>query len=93
MTVTGAVAEMPRNAATVEKLLNLLSEGLRLGKKQGRNRVVFAPSEREQKMVMKTNYYLRSQLEKLSKLARITERTESSLLREALDDLLRKYEL
>ena len=93
VTVTGAVAEMPRNAATVEKLLNLLSEGLRLGKKQGRNRVVFAPSEREQKMVMKTNYYLRSQLEKLSKLARITERTESSLLREALDDLLRKYEL
>lgn len=93
VTVSGTVAEMPRNASTVEKLLNLLSEGLRMAKKQGRNRVLFAPSEKEQKMVMKTNYYLRSQLDKLSKLARITERTESSLLREALDDLLRKYEL
>ena len=82
-----------RNASTVEKLLNLLSEGMRKAKMGGRGQVIFAPLERESKMVLKSNYYLKSQLDGLAKLTALLNRTESSLLREALDDLLRKYRL
>ena len=92
-TVSGSVGELNRNANSVEKLLNLVSEGMRNGKLTGRNQLTFAPMEKEQKMVLKSSYYLKSELEGLVKLAKILERTESSLLREALDDLLRKYEL
>ena len=92
-TVSGAVGEFPRNASTVEKLLNLLSEGMRKAKVTGRAQIIFAPLEKESKMVMKSNYYLRSQLDGLAKLTALLNRTESSLLREALDDLLRKYKL
>ncbi|HNR79829.1 MAG TPA: GGDEF domain-containing protein [Mesotoga infera] len=92
-TVSGSVGEFPRNASTVEKLLNLLSEGMRKAKIGGRGQVIFAPLERESKMVLKSNYYLKSQLDGLTKLTALLGRTESSLLREALDDLLRKYRL
>ncbi|HOY26018.1 MAG TPA: diguanylate cyclase [Mesotoga sp.] len=92
-TVSGSVGEYPRNASTVEKLLNLLSEGMRKAKMGGRGQVIFAPLERESKMVLKSNYYLKSQLDGLAKLTALLNRTESSLLREALDDLLRKYRL
>ncbi|ACR79814.1 GGDEF domain-containing protein [Kosmotoga olearia] len=91
-TVSGSVGEYPRNASSIEKLLNLLSEGMRKAKEK-LNQIVFAPMEREQKMVLKSNYYFKSQLDGLSKLAKMLNRTESSLLREALDDLLRKYKL
>ena len=92
-TVSGSVGEFPRNASSVEKLLNLLSEGMRKAKITGRGQIVFAPLEKESKMVLKSNYYLKPQLDGLSKLTGILGRTESSLLREALDDLLRKYRL
>jgi len=42
-------------------------------------------------MVLKSNYYPKSQLERLSKLAAALERTEASLLREALDELVEKH--
>ena len=44
----------------------------------------------EEKMVLKSNYYSRASLARLSKLAGRLNRTEASLLREALDDLIRK---
>ena len=40
---------------------------------------------------MKSNYYSRASLDRLSKLAAATSRTEASLLREALDDLFAKH--
>jgi len=91
--VSGSVGEFGRTADNVVKLLNLCSEGLMLAKKQGKNRLVFAPGSREQKMVLKSSYFLSSQLEGLSKLSTKTQKTESALLREAVDDLLRKYGL
>jgi diguanylate cyclase (GGDEF)-like protein len=91
--VSGSVGEFGRTADNVVKLLNLCSEGLMLAKNQGRNRMVFAPGSREQKMVLKSSYYLSSQLEGLSKLSAKTQKSESALLREAIDDLLRKYGL
>ena len=39
----------------------------------------------------RVNYYSRATLARLAKLSASTERTEASLLREALDDLLEKY--
>jgi predicted DNA-binding protein len=39
-------------------------------------------------MTLKSNYYPKAALERLSKLSAATGRTEASLLREALDDLL-----
>ena len=41
-------------------------------------------------MVLKSNYYTRPALDRLSKLAGRLNRTEASLLREALDDLIQK---
>ena len=40
---------------------------------------------------MKSNYYSRAMLDRLGKLSSATSRTEASLLREALDDLLVKH--
>jgi diguanylate cyclase len=42
-------------------------------------------------MVMKSNYYSRATLDRLSALSRATNRTEASLLREAADKLLSEY--
>lgn len=42
-------------------------------------------------MVTKTSYYTATQLERLSQLAKMLKRNEASLLREALDDVLKKY--
>lgn len=45
----------------------------------------------EEKMTMKSNYYSRATLDRLAKLSNATGRTEASLLREALDELLVKF--
>jgi len=45
----------------------------------------------EEKMTLKTNYYSRAALDRLARLSAKTNRTEASLLREALDDLLDKH--
>lgn len=41
-------------------------------------------------MVLKSSYYSRAALDRLAKLAGRLNRTEASLLREALDDLIQK---
>ncbi|HEC22656.1 MAG TPA: ribbon-helix-helix domain-containing protein, partial [Chloroflexi bacterium] len=43
-------------------------------------------------MTPKTSHYTPAQLERLKALGRQLGRSEASLLREALDDLLRKYD-
>ncbi|OAA31765.1 hypothetical protein AT15_02765 [Kosmotoga arenicorallina S304] len=90
-TVSGAVADIPRSASSVDGLIHVLEDGMFTAKKQGRNRMIFAPAEGKQKMSLKSSYYPKSQLEKLSRLANRLKKTESALLREALTDLLRKY--
>lgn len=42
-------------------------------------------------LVLKSNYYPRADLDRLSRLAAVTARTEASLLREGLEDLFGKY--
>jgi LysM repeat protein len=59
-------------------------------KKNGRNQVCLA---REEKLMPKTSHYTQAQLEKLSLIAEKEGVGEAVLLREALDDLLKKYDV
>ena len=82
------IASKPPHAETSADLLTAAYEALYRAKKEGRKRVAIYI---ESKMTLKSNYYSKASLERLSKLSNALNRTEASLLREALDDLLNKY--
>jgi diguanylate cyclase len=86
--VSIGIAARPPHAANIEDAARAATEALMRAKREGRGRVVIYV---EEKMTLKSNYYSRASLDRLSKLASATERTEASLLREALDDLLKKH--
>ncbi|MGZ0049312.1 diguanylate cyclase domain-containing protein [Brevibacillus gelatini] len=86
---SGGIAEYPKHGEDIIELLRQLEETLFVAKETSRNQILFAD---EKKMKLKSNYYTVVQLERLSRLSRETNRSEASLLRESLDDLLRKYE-
>jgi len=78
----------PPHGTTAEELYRVAGEALMRAKRDGRDRVAMYV---EEKMVLKSNYYSKANLERLSKVSAATDRTEASLLREALDDLLDKH--
>lgn len=82
------LAARPAHAHTFADLQRAADEALLRAKREGRGRACIYV---ESKMVLKSNYYPKSQLERLSKLSGALGRTEASLLREALDDLVEKY--
>jgi diguanylate cyclase len=82
------VAANPPHGATAEELWRNAGQALMRAKRQGRDRIAIYV---EEKMVLKSNYYSRGNLERLAKLSEATSRTEASLLREALDGLFDKY--
>ena len=86
--MSAGVAGRPPHGDTGAELLRAADEALMRGKRTGRNQVVIHV---EDKMVMKSNYYSRATLDRLSSLSRATNRTEASLLREAADNLLGQY--
>jgi diguanylate cyclase (GGDEF)-like protein len=88
LNVSIGVAARPPHASTVEEATRAAIEALMRAKREGRGRVVIYL---EEKMTLKSNYYPRASLDRLSKLSTATDRTEASLLREALDDLLQKH--
>lgn len=88
--LTAGVAQFPRDAKDSRSLLKAASAALAVAKEGGRNQVGLPPNE---DMVLKSNYYPASSLRKLKALAERQKRKESQLLREALDDLFRKYDL
>lgn len=88
ITISCGVAAYPDDGAKVAELIRKCSEALYRAKVSGRNKVCFA---REEKMVTKTTHYTQGQLEGLSRLAKREGLNEATLLREALDDLLRKH--
>lgn len=87
ISATFGVAARPPHATETEDLFRCANEALARGKREGGGRVAIYV---EEKMVLKSNYYSRASLERLSKLAGRLNRTEASLLREALDDLINK---
>jgi GGDEF domain-containing protein len=84
----GGIAASPLHGNTAGDLWRAAGEALMRAKRDGRDRVALHV---EEKMVLKSNYYSKANLERLAKLSSATDRTEASLLREALDDLLYKH--
>jgi diguanylate cyclase len=82
------VVNVPRDAKTAQDLLRKAQLALHSAKEQGGGRVGLTPGD---EMVLKSSYYGVAQLARLKTLAERAGKKESVLLREALDDLLRKY--
>ncbi len=85
---TLGIAARPPHAESTTDLLRCADAALMRGKREGGDRVVIFV---EEKMTLKSNYYERGDLDRLSRLATSTARTEASLLREALHDLFDKH--
>lgn len=88
VTVSMGVASYPDDGVGEQELLRKVSGALYRAKVRGRNKVSLSKEER---MLTKTSHYTQGQLEGLSRLAKREALGEAALLREALDDLLRKH--
>lgn len=82
------IAGRPTHAGSIPELFKAAEESVYRAKSEGRSRTALYV---ESKMVLKSNYYSRATLDRLAKLSSARNRTEASLLREALDDLLTKH--
>ena len=88
-TATIGVANAPRDAKNAEQLMRKADLALYAAKEQGGNAVGLTPGD---DMVLRSSYYSVAQLGRLRALAERQKKKEAVLLREALDDLLRRYE-
>ncbi|HRI87033.1 MAG TPA: diguanylate cyclase [Candidatus Hydrogenedentes bacterium] len=88
LTVSAGLASYPDDGATCVDIVRKANEALYRAKAGGRNKVCLA---REERMVTKTSHYTQGQLAGLARLAKRMGVGEAVLLREALDDVLRKY--
>lgn len=88
-TISIGISSCPTDGRTFYELMRKASEALYRAKVEGRNRIRLA---RLENMLTKTTHYTQSQLERLGKLAAELNLNEAELLREAMDDLLLKYE-
>lgn len=89
VTASIGVASSPRDAKSPDDLMRKADLALYAAKDQGGSTVALTPSD---DMVLKSSYYSSAQLGRLRSLAERMKKKEAVLLREALDDLLRKHE-
>ena len=89
-TVTIGMATAFEDASRCAELIRKADSALYRAKTSGRAKVAMA---REEKMVPKTSHYTQDQLQRLAKLAKREGVGEAILLREALDMLLKKYDI
>ena len=88
ITLSFGVASYPRDSKNVVDLLRVADSALFRAKKSGKNRVCLSEAE---SMGLKSSYFTKTQLDRLSELSKLNDKTEAFLLREALDDLFKKY--
>ncbi len=88
-TVSIGLATYPHDGSTRQGVVRQVDDALFRAKAAGRNRVALA---REEKMVPKASHFTQGQLERLELLSGKEGVGEAELLREALDDLLKKYQ-
>ncbi len=85
---SAGIASRPPHANSLQDLFRAADEALYRAKSEGKSRVAIY---QESRMTLKSNYYPKAALERLGKLSAALNRTEASLLREALDDLFLKH--
>ncbi|MBJ8078163.1 diguanylate cyclase [Bacillus cereus group sp. N12] len=90
MTFSASIAEYPKHGEDYVEILRNLEESLFQSKQNGRNNISIVDVP---KMKLKSNYYSPIQLSRLNNLSKKLNRSEASLLRESLDEIIRKYEL
>ena len=88
ITLSFGVASYPRDSKNVIDLLRVADSSLFRAKKGGKNRICLSEAE---SMALKSSYFTKTQLDRLSELSKSNDKTEAFLLREALDDLFKKY--
>ena len=77
--VSIGIAGFPQHVESPNDLLEAAESAMQRAKREGGNRVAIFV---EEKMVLKSNYYPRSQLTRLSALAKVKGETEATLLRD-----------
>lgn len=88
--MTIGMATAFEDASRCPELIRKADSALYRAKASGRNKIAMA---KEEKMVPKTSHYTQDQLQRLAKLAKREGVGEAILLREALDMLLKKYDI
>jgi diguanylate cyclase (GGDEF)-like protein len=88
VTISGGIAGRPTHGTTLEDVHNAADGAQVRAKESGGNRMAIAV---EEKMVLKSSYYTKAAMRRLSKLAERTQRTEASHLRDALDAHLARH--
>jgi diguanylate cyclase (GGDEF)-like protein len=89
LTCSIGLASYPAHGQYDVELMREADQALYMAKATGPNKVSLPPVD--SRMITKTSHYTATQLERLARLAKTVGRNEASLLREALDDLLKKY--
>jgi len=89
LTISAGVAAFPIDGNDGNELMRKADGAMYRAKAGGRNKIALAYEER---MAPKTSHFTLTQLERLAALAKEQDVGEAVLLREALDDLLVKYQ-
>ena len=87
--VSIGISSFPDDGSRPADIIRKAGSAVLRAKKSGRNQVCLA---REEKLIPKTSHFTSAQLERLSLIAEKEKISEAVLLREALDDLLKKYD-
>ena len=87
--VSIGISSYPDDGSRAADVYRRADSAMVRAKKGGRNTVCLS---REEKLLPKTSHYTQAQLEKLSLISEKLSVGEAALMREALDDLLKKYD-